>query len=139
MGSNSLGSRSDRLRWIRDLPPSVPPPQPGVESIIGETNQFIASAAHEAQRFLAWAEGKGVKPESAADFGRILRKYDSVIRDEMLAPAIAAYGEIVRREIGGEWARGTLFASGEPVVGVPWKPWTRRRIVHEAIRAFNEV
>lgn len=122
---------------IRNLPPPRVPGEPGIESIIGPANEFIASVPEKAQHFLDWAGSKGLRPESEDDFRQLFREYEAVIRDEYLVSAIAAYGEAVRKRLDGEWGKGILFGRGEPVVGRPGKPWSRRRIVHEALRALQ--
>lgn len=123
---------------------------------VGPPDEFIANVPSHARRFVAWAQSQGLAPPGdqnylqvlqgglkllrkrkpwqpegpEEDFFQVLREHEAVIRDELMVPAIAAYGELVRARIGGVW-RKSILHRGEPVVVRPGRPWTSRRVILE--------
>jgi hypothetical protein len=55
----------------------------------------------------------------------------------LLLPAIAAYGELVRAELRGEWTPSRTLPSRELVVARRRHPWTRRRVLYEVLDALS--
>lgn len=123
---------------IRSLPAAPTPRERKIADFVGPADAFIASVAEHARRFMEWAAANEAEPKTEEDFRRLFREKDAVIRDEYLVPAVAAYGEAVRRRINGEWTKAWLFDRGEPVVGRPGRPWSRRRVIHEVLEALQE-
>lgn len=109
-----------------------------IASTVGPADDFIASVSTHAQRFHEWARVKGLSPKTEGDFQRIFEEHESIIREELLVPAIAAYGEAVRAKMGGVWRRAELLHRGEPMVGKPG-PWTARRIILEVLEGLEPV
>lgn len=123
---------------IRSLPPPSPPrDKTRFVDFVGDVGEFMASVPVNSQRFVEWAAAKGIQLVTVEDFRQVFRQFEPVIRDELLVPAIAAYGEAVRHQIGGTWTKSWLFGRGEPVVGRPGKPWSRRRVVAEVLEALH--
>lgn len=108
-----------------------------VGSVIGEPDEFIASVSGHAELFFRWSSQKGLHPKSEEDFQRIFHEHEPVIRDELLVPAIAAYGELVRQKLGGRWEKARLFHRGEPIVVKPGRPWTARRVILEVLEGLE--
>ena len=110
-----------------------------IASTVGPAEDFIASVSAHAQRFHEWARAKHLSAESEEDFQRIFQEHEAVIRDELLVPAIAAYGEAVRARIGGVWKKAEIFHRGEPIVVKPGRPWTARRVILEVLEGLEPV
>lgn len=123
---------------IRSLPAAPVSLERKIADFVGPADEFIVSVPEKARRFMEWAAAKGIPPKTEEDFRRLFRENRSVIRDEFLVPAIAAYGEAVRQTINGEWTKARWFAHGEPVVGRVGRPWTRRRVIYEVLEALEE-
>lgn len=122
---------------IRGLAPPAPVVEKRIVDFVGSADEFIGSVSVNSQRFLEWAATKGIRPVTEDDFRKLFRQFEPVIRDELLVPAIAAYGEALRSRLSGEWSKSWLFGRGEPVVGRPGKPWSRRRVVAEVLEALH--
>lgn len=110
-----------------------------IASTVGPAGEFIVSVSAHAERFYAWAGSKGLSLKTEQDFQRIFQEHESVIRDELLVPAIAAYGEMVRAKMGGVWRKAELFHRGEPVVAKPGRPWTARRVILEVLEGLEPI
>jgi len=109
-----------------------------VREIVGPPDEFIASVAAHAERFREWMRGKRLgEPQSEEALIAILQKHEQFIRDELLVPAIAAYGELVRQKTGGAWKKATLVNRGEPVVVKPGRPWSARRVILEVLKGLE--
>ncbi len=76
---------------------------------------------------------RGLSARTEDDYARIFAEHEAIIRDELLVPAVAAYGEMVRTRIQGIWRKSSLFQRGEPVIARPGRPWTSRRVVLEVL------
>ena len=122
---------------VWDLPAPASKEGP-VREVVGPPDEFIASVPTHARRFNEWAQGKGLSPKTEEDFLQVLQEHDAVIRDELLVPAIAAYGELVRARMGGVW-RKSMLHRGELVVVKPGKPWTARRVILEVFEGMELV
>jgi hypothetical protein len=123
---------------VRTLAPAPVPAKRKIVDFVGPADEFISSVPEHARRFMEWATTKGLQPKTEDDFRRALRENRSVIRDEYLAPAVAAYGEAVRQRLNGEWTKALWFGRGEPVVGRVGRPWSRRRVIYEVLEALEE-
>lgn len=110
-----------------------------IASTVGPADDFIASVPAHAQRFHEWALAKGLTPKTEEDFQRIFEEHESIIRDELLVPTIAAYGEAVRAKMGGVWRKAELLHRGEPIVAKSGRPWTARRIILEVLKGLESV
>jgi hypothetical protein len=119
-------------------PDPVVGPRP-VRDIVGQPAQFIDQAKALADKFHDWAKARGQRIESEDDLRRIFRQHEAVIRDEVLVPAIAAYGELIRRGMDGVWGQAQILHRGEPIVSKRGRPWIRRRVVREALEALSPV
>lgn len=122
---------------IRNLPAAerrapLPP-----RALIGDPDEFIASVAARARSFTEWIEKRGHSATTEEEYLRLFQKYEAIIRDEMLVPALAAYGELVRARMGGIWRKATFFNRGEPVVVRPGRPWTTRRVILEVLEGLE--
>ncbi len=109
-----------------------------VREVVGPPDEFIASVSTYARRFNEWAQSRGLSPKTEEDFLLVLGEHVAVIRDELLVPAIAAFGELVRAKMGGVW-RKSILHRGEPVVMKPGKPWTARRVIVEVFEGMEPV
>lgn len=123
---------------IRGLPVAPIPRDRKIADFVGPADAFIASVAEHARRFMEWAAANGAAPRTEEDFRRLFREKYAVVLDQYLVAAVAAYGEAVRRRINGEWTKAWLFGRGEPVVGRPGRPWSRRRVIYEVLEALHE-
>jgi hypothetical protein len=123
---------------VRRLAAAPPPVDRKVADFVGPADAFIASVSENAKRFMEWAVANGAEPKTEEEFRQLFREKYAVILDQYLVAAIAAYGEVVRRKTGGEWAKAWLFGRGEPVVGRRGRPWSRRRVIFEALEALQE-
>jgi hypothetical protein len=110
-----------------------------IGSTVGAADDFIASVHIYAQQFHEWARTKGLSPKTEGDFQKIFQEHEPFIRDELLVPAIAAYGETVKAKMGGVWRKAELFHRGEPVVARPGRPWTARRVILEVLEGLEPV
>lgn len=122
---------------VWDLPAPVSKEGP-VRDVVGPPDKFIASVPTHARRFIEWTQSKGLSPKTEEDFLQVLQEHDAVIRDELLVPAIAAYGELVKARMDGAWKKSILHR-GEPVVVKPGKPWTARRVILEVLEGMEPV
>lgn len=107
-----------------------------LRELVGPADEFIAIAPRHAAKFNEWARSAPAAVETEDDFRRVFRQHEALIRDELLVPAIAAYGEMVRRQIGGIWQKSRFLHRGEPVVGRPGRPWSQRRVLLEVLEAL---
>ncbi len=123
---------------IRSLPAAPRPLERKIADFVGPADAFITSVSEHARRFMEWAAANGAEPKAEEDFRRLFREKHDVILDQHLIPAIAAYGEAVRRRINGEWTKARIVGRGEPVVGRPGRPWSRRRVIYEVLEALQE-
>jgi hypothetical protein len=124
---------------IRQLRAAPVPAEVKRSDLIGPPDSFIAEVSQHADRFLRWAaERNAPRPETVEQFRRFIRAHRAVIADELLVATVAAYGEAVRREMGGTWSKAGLFGRGEPVVSRPGRPWTRRRVIDEVFDVLEE-
>ena len=80
----------------------------------------------------------GLALADEADFQEVFQQHEQVIRDELLVPAIAAYGEMLRAQTGAVWTTGSLLHRGEPVLAKPGRPWTARRVIVEVLEGLEE-
>lgn len=111
-----------------------------IRDAVGPPDEFIASAATHAARFEQWASGRGLAvPQTEEDFVQFFQEHEPIIRDEVLVPTIAAYGELVRKKMGGVWSKAVLFNRGEPVVVKPGRPWTARRVILEVLEGLEPI
>lgn len=111
-----------------------------LRELVGPPDAFIGSVGAHAERFREWVRSKGLaEPRSEEDFVAIFQAHEAIIRDELLVPAIAAYGELVRIRVGGVWKKATLVNRGEPVIAISGRPWTARRIIREVLEALEPV
>jgi hypothetical protein len=93
-----------------------------------------------AARFEQWARSRGLAvPQTEEDFIQFFQEHEPVIRDEVLVPTIAAYGELVRRKMGGIWSKAVLLNRGEPVVAKPGRPWSARRVILEVLEGLEPI
>jgi len=106
-------------------------------ALIGDPDEFIASVAARARSFTDWIEERGHSAKTEEEYLRLFQRYEAAIRDEMLVPAVAAYGEMVRTRMGGTWGKATFFNRGEPVVFRPGRPWTTRRVILEVLEGLE--
>lgn len=114
-------------------------PQP-IATTVGPSDEFIASVATHAARFEEWARGRGLAvPKAEEDFIQFLQEHELIIRDEILVPTIAAYGELVRKKMGGIWSKAVLLNRGEPVVVKPGRPWSARRVILEVLEGLEPI
>lgn len=112
-------------------------PQP-IATTVGPPDQFIASVATHASRFEQWARSRGLAvPQTEEDFIQFFQEHELIIRDEILVPTIAAYGELVRKKMGGIWSKAVLLNRGEPVVVKPGRPWSARRVILEVLEGLE--
>ena len=118
--------------------PSLPEPRPP-GALVGPPDEFIAAVAAHARRFHEWADGKGLSVRDEAEFRRVLQEHERIIRDELLVPAIAAFGEMVRARTGGVWKKSRILHRGEPMVMKPGQPWTARRVVLEVLEGLEPI
>jgi len=111
-----------------------------IREIVGPSDEFIASVAAHAQRFHDWVRAKGLPvPRNQEDFLSVFHQHEAAIRDELLVPAIAAYGEMVRTSMGGVWKKAELLHRGEPVVAKFGRPWTARRVILEVLEGLEPI
>ena len=111
-----------------------------VRDVVGPPDAFIASVASHADRFRDWVRSKGMaQPSREEDFIIIFQAHEAVIRDQLLVPAIAAYGELVRTKMGGVWRKAELLHRGEPVVAKPGRPWGARRVILEVLEGLEPI
>lgn len=124
---------------VWNLPPRALEVGPA-RALVGPPDAFIASVASHADRFRQWVRSKGLaEPSSEEDFITIFQAHGAIIRDELLVPAIAAYGELVRTKIGGVWKKAELLHRGEPVVAKPGRPWSARRVILEVLEGLEPI
>ena len=122
--------------WRRAAPP--PPVAGPIAHAVGEPDEFIRKVPEHAERFEAWLRKRGLRIESEEQWRQTMREHGEVIQDEKLViPAIAAYGERVRRQMDGVWRKALLLHRGEPVVAKKGQPWSSRRVVVEALEAIE--
>jgi len=106
-------------------------------TFVGRPDEFIAGVEAHARRFHEWARARGLALADEADFHRVFQQHEQVIRDELLVPAIAAYGEMLRAQTGAVWRTGRLLHRGEPVLAKPGRPWTARRVILEVLEGLE--
>lgn len=123
---------------VWELPAPVSKEGP-VRDLVGPPDEFIAAVASHTARFHEWATSKGVQLRTEEDFLNTFQEHEQIIRDELLIPAIAAYGEMVRAKLGGAWRKAILMNRGEPVVVKPGRPWTTRRVILEVLEGLEPV
>jgi hypothetical protein len=124
--------------WSLPAPTNIEP-QP-IGTTVGPADEFIASVATHAARFEEWArERRLAVPRTEEDFARLFQEHEAIIRDELLVPTIAAYGEAVRKKMGGVWSKAVLFNRGEPVVVKPGRPWSARRVILEVLEGLEPI
>ena len=121
--------------------PAEPPPAAGpIANAVGPPDEFIQRAPEHAKRFEDWLRERGLSAGSEEQWRAVLRDHGSVIRDErMVVPAIAAYGEDLRRRIDGVWRKAAVVNRGEPVVARKGQPWSSRRVILEVLEALDAV
>jgi len=111
-----------------------------VRELVGPPDAFISSVASHADRFREWVRSKDLaEPRSEEAFITIFQAHEAIIRDELLVPAIAAYGELVRTKMGGVWKKAELLHRGEPVVAKPGRPWSARRVILEVLEGLEPI
>jgi hypothetical protein len=108
-----------------------------IASTVGPADDFIATVSTHAERFHEWARSKGLSPKTERDFQKLFQDHEQIIRDELLVPTIAAYGELVRTKMGGVWRKAELLHRGEPVVAKPGRPWSARRVILEVLEGLE--
>lgn len=126
------------LSEVRSL--SGPGPEEGTTAaLLGDVEAFLERVPEHAARFAQWCEQEGIACGTEADLQQVFGDRAATIRSDrnLLLAAVAAYGEAVRRTTGGIWTRAHLFGRGEAVIGRPWQPWTRRRVVLEVLQFFE--
>ena len=107
---------------------SPPPPS----SIVGDVEEFIAAASSHADEFVRWGQSRGLQdglpPEALAEWMWNHREEIGERWSEMLRPAVAAYGQALRRsDPRAVWAK----RRADVVVEVPGRPWTRTWVARE--------
>ena len=122
--------------WRRAAP--LPPVAAPIAHAVGEPDEFMRSVPEHAERFEAWLRQRGLSIDSDEQWRQVMREYGAVIQDEKLViPAIAAYGERVRRQVDGVWRKSVLLHRGEPVVAKKGQPWSSRRVIMEVLEAIE--
>jgi len=122
--------------WRRAAP--LPPQAAPIAHAVGEPDEFIRRVPEHAERFEAWLRQRGLRIDSEQQWCPMLREHGAVIQDDKLViPAIAAYGERVRREMDGVWRKAVLLHRGEPVVAKKGQPWSSRRVIMEVLEAIG--
>src|SRR5205085_2347202 len=120
---------------IRDWGPSQ---ESNVAATVGEADDFIASTQTQAARFTEWAEQKGFSANTETEFLEFLwRNAEQVETEDMIVPAIAAFGEFLRSRGQGIWSKSTLVNPGEPIISRPFMPWLNRRVILEVLKALD--
>ena len=124
---------------LRVHPRSLPAQSRG--SILGDVDSFLAQVPDLSRRFEQWATPRGfVVSMGAREFERWIWKHREEIGSEwpeFLPLTTAAYGEALRaQDARAVWRK----RSGDAVVEIPGRPWTRRKVaveVHDIV--FTDV
>jgi hypothetical protein len=122
---------------VRVKIPEARPPLPEA-SPVGDVDLFLASIPSLEHRFQAWALGHGLKtigrPAELREWiwehrDNIGDKWDSLFR-----PAVAAYGECLRKtDVRAVWCK----RKGDVVVEIPGRPWTRTWVAIEVYETLD--
>lgn len=88
-----------------------------IGSYVGDSSQFIAQVPELRATFDAWARQRELKVSTSEELlEAIWRNADDFSSRELILAAIAAYGELVRKETGGDWTISRKLPDREPVV-----------------------
>ena len=111
-----------------------------IGDIVGDPKAFLAQLPTLRDRFHRWAGPRGAPLTDETALREWLQTQVEQIHDpqaDLLLPTIAAYGELVRGGLRGEWRQSSLLWARELVVVRPGRPWTRRRVLLEVLDALS--
>lgn len=112
------------------IPEARAPEPPG--SPVGDVDSFLAAIPRLEQQFQGWAVGFGLKVVGKpAELREWIWEHRDDIGDDwdnLFRPAVAAYGECLRRtDPRAVWSK----RKGDVVVEIPGRPWTRSWVAIE--------
>jgi hypothetical protein len=112
------------------IPEARPPEPPG--SPVGDVDSFLATIPQLEQQFQTWASSLGLKSVGRpAELREWIWEHRDNIGDEwdnLFRPAVAAYGECLRRtDQRAVWSK----RKGDVLVEIPGRPWTRSWVAVE--------